>query len=322
VAPLASVIVPTLNGAHLLPECLDSLMRQSYANVEIIVADGASTDGTPSLLASAYPSARLLRLRRNAGFSGNVNAGFRAARGEVLCLLNNDAQAEPDWVAICVDTLSTRPAIGSVASKVLFSDRRTINSAGDLFCRDGAARQRGAGQPDGKAWNEPGPVFGAMGGAAAYRRAMLADTGLLDEAFFMYLEDVDLAFRAQLLGWTCHYQPLARVYHRGSATGGGALASFYNGRNLIRLLAKDLPTGLVARMLPDILRYQARRAAEALRAWRGSAARATLRGQLSGLVSLPRHLADRPPIQRRRRISDESIYALLSPSPSPTPGAV
>src|SRR6202165_1342226 len=162
-------------------------MRQSYPNVEIIVADGASTDGTPSLLASAYPTARLLRLRRNAGFSGNVNAGFRAARGEVLCLLNNDAQAEPDWVAVCVDTLSTRPAIGSVASKVLFSDRRTINTPGDLVCRDGAARQRGAGQADGPAWNEPGPVFGAMGGAAAYRRAMLAETGLLDEAFFMYL---------------------------------------------------------------------------------------------------------------------------------------
>jgi GT2 family glycosyltransferase len=319
VAPLASVIVPTLNGAHLLPDCLDSLMRQSYANLEIIVADGASTDRTHELLASVYPTARLLRLRRNAGFSGNVNAGFRAARGDVLCLLNNDAQAERDWVAVCVETLSTRPAIGSVASKVLFSDRRTINSAGDLFGRDGAARQRGTGQPDGKAWDEPGPIFGAMGGAAAYRRTMLADVGLLDEAFFMYLEDVDLAFRAQLLGWGCHYEPLARVYHQGSATGGGVLASFYNGRNLIRLLAKDLPTSLVTRMLPDILRYQARRAVQAMRAWRGSAARATLRGQLSGMVGLPRHLADRPPIQRRRRISDASLYAMLSPSPSPSP---
>jgi GT2 family glycosyltransferase len=319
VAPLASVIVPTLNGAHLLPACLDSLMRQSYANLEVIVADGASTDGTTSMLVSSYPSARLLRLRRNAGFSGNVNAGFRAARGDVLCLLNNDAQAEPDWVAVCVETLLTRPDVGSVASKVLFADRRTINSAGDSFGRDGAARQRGAGQPDGAAWDQPGPVFGAMGGAAAYRRAMLADTGLLDEAFFMYLEDVDLAFRAQLLGWNCQYQPLARVYHLGSATGGGALASFYNGRNLIRLLAKDLPTGLVGRMLPEILRYQARRAVDALGAWRGAAARATLRGQLSGLAGLPGHLAARPPIQRRRRISDEAVWALFSPSPSPSP---
>jgi GT2 family glycosyltransferase len=315
VAPLASVIVPTLNGAHLLEECLDSLMRQSYERLEVIVADGASTDATHALLASAYTSVRLLRLPRNAGFSGNVNAGLRAARGEVLCLLNNDAQAEPDWVAICVETLSARPLLGSVASKVLFSDRLTINSAGDLFCRDGAARQRGAGQPDGRAWNDPGPVFGATGGAAAYRRAMLADTGLLDEAFFMYLEDVDLAFRAQLLGWGCQYQPLARVYHRGGATGGGELESFYNGRNLIRLLAKDLPSRLVRRMLPDILRYQARRALGALGAWRGTAARATLRGQISGLAGLPGYLADRPPIQRRRRIADEALYALFSSIP-------
>jgi GT2 family glycosyltransferase len=152
-----------------------------------------------------------------------------------------------------------------------------------------------------------------MGGAAAYRREMLADVGLLDEAFFMYLEDVDLAFRAQLLGWACVYQPLARVRHQGSATGGGQLASFYNGRNLIRLLAKDLPSGLVARMLPGIVRYQSARARAALVAWRGSAARATLRGQLVGLAGMPRHLADRRPIQRRVRVSDETLYALLSP---------
>ena len=308
------MIVPTLNGAHLLSACLDSLVGQTYPNLEVIVADGASTDGTAALLTSKYPSVRLLRLRRNGGFSGNVNAGLRAARGEVLCLLNNDAQADVDWVSVCVETLRANPHIGSVASKVLFADRRTINSAGDLMGRDGAPRQRGAGEPDGSAWNTPGPVFGAMGGAAAYRRAMLADTGLLDEVFFMYLEDVDLAFRAQLRGWSCLYQPSARAYHIGSASGGGVLASFLNGRNLIRLLVKDLPAELWPRLLPGILRYQQRRARAALGAWRGSAARATLRGQLAGLASLPRHLADRPAIQQRTRVSAETLYALLTPA--------
>jgi GT2 family glycosyltransferase len=316
VAPLASVIVPTLNGAHLLPVCLASLRAQSYGNLEVIVADGASSDGTETLLATTYPEVRLLRLRRNAGFSGNVNAGIRAARGEVLCLLNNDARADPGWVQACVEALLTAPAeVGSVASKVLFADGRTINSAGDLFCRDGVARQRGNGQLEGAEWERATMVFGAMGGAAAYRRTMLADVGLLDERFFMYLEDVDLAFRAQLRGWSCLYQPLARAYHQGSASGGGKLASFYNGRNSIRLLAKDLPAGLIPRMLPAILRFQGGRAREALSAWRGTAGRATLLGQLAGLATLPRHLADRPAVQRRRRIADGALYALFSPEP-------
>jgi N-acetylglucosaminyl-diphospho-decaprenol L-rhamnosyltransferase len=91
VAPLVSVIVPSLNGAHLLPDCLDSLTRQSYPNLEVIVADGASSDPTADLLAREYANVRLLRLQRNRGFAGNVNAGLRAAHGEIVCLLNNDA---------------------------------------------------------------------------------------------------------------------------------------------------------------------------------------------------------------------------------------
>jgi GT2 family glycosyltransferase len=228
-------------------------------------------------------------------------------------LLNNDAQADPDWVAACVETLQLHAEVGSVASKVLYADGRTINSAGDQFCRNGAARQRGNGQPDSAEWDAPAAVFGASGGAAAYRRTMLEDVGLLDEYFFMYLEDVDLAFRAQLRGWSSRYEPAARVRHVGGASGGGKLESFYNGRNLIRLLAKDLPSSLLPRMLPAIVRYQAQRARAAAAAWRGAAARATLRGQTVGLAELPRHLADRAPVQRGKRVSDEAIYALLSP---------
>jgi GT2 family glycosyltransferase len=312
VEPLATVIVPTWNGAHLLPECLDSLQRQSYARLEVIVADGASTDATPDLMVERYPAVRLLRLRRNRGFTGNVNAGIRAARGEIVLLLNNDAQAEPEWVANAVRTLCEQPKLGSVASRVLYRDGR-INSAGDLLGRDGTPRQRGNGQPDSAAWNEPVDVFGAMGGAAAYRQVMLADVGLLDEALFMYLEDVDLAFRAQLRGWGCRYEPRAVVYHRGGASGGGTLESFWNGRNLIRVLVKNVPYGLLPKVLPAAVGQQILRARVALAAWRGAEARATLRGQLVGLLELPRHLADRSAVQRTRRVSDDHVWSLLAP---------
>lgn len=314
-APAASVVIPTWNGRHLLAACLDALARQTYTPLEVVVADGGSRDSTVGWLAEAYPWVRVVAMARNRGFAGNTNAGLRAARGEVLLTLNNDAQAEPGWAAACVAALARSPTAGSVASKMLFAADGRINSAGDGLRRDGSAFQRGAGELDDGRWDAPGEVFGASGGAAAFRRAMLADVGLFDEAYFAYLEDVDLAFRAHLRGWTCVYEPTARVVHLGSATGGGPLASYYNGRNAIRLLAKNLPAGLLPALLPGILRYQARRCREAAVAWRGAAARATLRGQLAGLATLPAHLAARQPIQRGRRVSDAHVRALLDPAP-------
>jgi GT2 family glycosyltransferase len=309
---LASVVVPSWNGAHLLPDCLASLERQTYPRLEVIVADGASTDGTASWLAASHPTVRLVPLARNRGFAGNVNAGLRAARGDVLLLLNNDAEADAHWVEHCVGAFERQPRVGSIASRVLYQGGTTINSAGDLLGLDGLPRQRGNGQPDGARWDAPTSVFGAMGGAAAYRRAMLADVGLLDESYFMYLEDVDLAFRAQLRGWTCAYEPSARVEHRGGASGGGPLESFYNARNLIRLLAKCVPDGLVLRLLPVALRAQLNRSVSAARAWRGAAARATLRGQLAGLALMGDHLAARRAVQRQRVLSDAEVLRLLA----------
>jgi GT2 family glycosyltransferase len=280
----------------------------------VIVADGASTDGTDRWLAATHPRMRLVLVGRNRGFAGNVNAGLRAARGEVLLLLNNDAEADVDWVERCVTAFERQPGAGSIASRVLYHGRATINSAGDVLGLDGLPRQRGNGEQDGARWDVPTGIFGAMGGAAAYRRAMLADVGLLDESYFMYLEDVDLAFRAQLRGWTCVYEPTARVEHRGGASGGGTLESFYNGRNLIRLLVKCVPDGLVPRLLPAALRAQLNRSVKAARAWRGAAARATLRGQLAGLALMGDHLAARRTVQRQRILSDAAVLRLLATS--------
>ena len=141
---------------------------------------------------------------------------------------------------------------------------------------------------------------------------MLDDIGLFDEELFMYLEDVDLNWRAQLAGYRAVFAPQAIVYHHLSATGGGTIASYYTGRNTILVLAKDLPGFIFRRYWRAIVVAQLRIALDALRAWRGEAAQARLKGQLAGLWSLPRWLAKRNLVQSKKQVSDSYLEGLLT----------
>lgn len=312
--PFASVIIPNYNGKPLLATCLEALRRQTYPadGFEVIVVDDASTDGSVAYLQETFPEVRVVALHENAGFVGASNAGAAAARGDVLVMLNNDTEAEPGWLAALLAALAEHPEAGSAGSKMLLFDRRdTLHTAGDVMGVDGIPRNRGVwqkdqGQYDGEPW-----IFGPCGGAAAYRREAWQQAGGFDPALFMYMEDVDLAWRLQLLGWKAVYAPEARVYHQLSATGGGALASFYTGRNTIWVIARNWPAALLRRYWFAIVAAQARIALDALRAWRGEAARARLRGQLSGLWGLPDVRKQRRAVQATRAVSDNYLESLL-----------
>lgn len=198
------------------------------------------------------------------------------------------------------------------ASKMLLYDRPTIiNSAGDAFGRDGLPGNRGVWEEDQGQYDHEEWVFGGCGGAVAYRRELWEALDGFDEDFFMYCEDVDLNWRAQLAGYCCIYTPQAVVYHRLSATGGGVTASFYTGRNTLWVLAKDLPASLWRKYGPRILGAQLEITQEALRAWRGEAARARLRGQLVGLVTWPRWWGKRRVVQRSRVVSEAYLESIL-----------
>ncbi len=312
--PFVSIIIPNWNGEKLLPLCLDSLRRQTYPHLEVIVADNGSTDGSLALLAGDYPEVRVVALSENRGYAGGVNAGFRDAAGEVLVAFNNDAEADPHWIEELVAALERHPQAGMATSRVRLFDRRDhLHTAGDFYGPDGIPGNRGVWQPDGPAYDEETWVFGAAGVASAYHRSMLDEIGLLDESFGSYLEDVDLSWRAQLAGYRCIYAPRAIVYHMVSATGGGAIASFFVGRNTILVIVKDYPDSLLRRYWPAVLRAQFRISMEALRAWRGEAARARLRGQLAALLHLPRVLRERRAVQRTRRVTDEYLLSVLTP---------
>jgi GT2 family glycosyltransferase len=308
----ASVIIPNWNGAHHLPACLDSLREQTYANFETILVDNGSTDNSLELLARDYPEVRVLALPSNRGYAGGCKAGFEAASGEILVVLNNDTAVTPTWLEALLAALDRHPEAGMATPKVLLWDDHTrLHTTGDYVRANGIPDSRGVWQQDEGQYDQEPYVFGASGVAPAYRRAMLDEIGLFDADYQSYCEDVDLSWRAQLAGYRCVYAPDSVLYHKVSATGKGVLRSFYVARNTIWMLAQDLPRALWRRHWKEIVAAQGQRFVSALRAWRGPEARATMRGQLAGVLGLPKALRKRSAIQAQRRADDQYLESLL-----------
>ncbi len=307
-----SVIIPNWNGAKHLPACLNALQRQTYPRIETILVDNASSDESISLTQNNYPWVKIIQLPQNMGLTVAINRGIAQAGGDIIVALNNDTEVEPNWANALAAAFEAHPDAGMVASKMRLFDRRNIiHSAGDAFGADGIPINRGVWQEDAGQFDNDDYIFGGCGGAAAYKKTMLNDIGLFDEDLFMYCEDVDLNWRAQLAGYKCVFAPNAVVYHHLSATGGGEIASYYTGRNTLFVLAKSLPGVVWRKHFFKIIAAQLKIAWQALRAWRGQAARARLRGQLAGLWQLPGWLRKRKQIQASKRVSDEYLESLL-----------
>jgi GT2 family glycosyltransferase len=308
-----AVVVPTLNGFRFLATCLNSLQRQTRPPNEIVVVDDGSADDTVSFLAATYPDIRVVAHAVTVGVAGAFNSGIRSTISPLVVLLNNDTETEPTWLAELCAPLDADATLGSTASKLLLFDRRHIlHSAGDYFGRDGMPGNRGVWEVDRGQFDTCSPIFGPCAAAAAYRRSLLEDVGLFDESLESYCEDVDLSFRAALLDYPSQFVPTARVFHHLSATGGGKTASYFVGRNAVWVLAQNLPSPLLARYWPLIIRRQTEIAREAMLHWREPSARARLKGQIDGLRGLSGRLGRRREILGRRRISIRALDARLT----------
>jgi len=309
-----SVLIPTWNGRNLLRSCLDSLAQQTFKDFEVVVAENGSTDGTVDMLAQEFAWVRVVALERNLGFVRGVQAAYDAARGALIVLLNNDTEAAPTWLAELVAAAIDHPEAASFACKILLhQDRARLHSAGDYYGLDGVPGNRGVWESDGPAFSERGWVFGAQGAACAYRRSLIEDIGLFDLDLVSYCEDVDLSWRANLRGYRCLYVPEARVFHHVSATGGGALASYYCGRNFIAVAVKDIPGTFWRRYWKRIVWQQLMITLEALRSFRGEAARARLRGQIAGLALIPAMLRKRRVVQGHVTADLAEVEKLMGP---------
>jgi GT2 family glycosyltransferase len=296
-----SVIIVNWNGLVLLQQCLEALSEQTFSDFETIVVDNGSNDGSVEWLRVHYPAVRLICNDENAGFAAGNNQAILASEAEFIVTLNNDTRVEPGWLAALVAAVEGDQTVGMGACKMLFADRpEIINSTGINLDRVGIAWDRSGGEYDDASETQPFEVFGPSAGAALYRREMLDQIGLFDEGFFMYLEDVDLAWRARLAGWRCLCAPSSRVYHVHSASAGEGSA-FKNrllGRNKVWTIAKNYPLGKLALFLPLILLYDAAAALFALVARRDVFA---VRGRWEALKGMCGVWRNRRQIQALRR---------------------
>jgi hypothetical protein len=297
--PLVSVIIVNWNGHDHLVMCLPALFAQDFHDFEVIVVDNGSTDDSVAWITAHFPRVRIIQNRTNQGFAPANNQGIRAARGALIALLNNDTVVAPHWLAVLVQAMADDTRIGMVAAQmVLAAQPDIIDSAGIAIDRAGIAWGVNGGQPAVPGIDQLAPVFGPSGGAALYRRTMLDEIGLLDEDFFAYLEDVDLAWRAQWAGWQAVYAPGAIVQHHHSATSQRIphFKSRLLGRNKLWLLAKNYPLPHLLWYLPCILLYELFSLGQA---WREGRLTSALAGRWAGLQGLPKMLAKRRTVVKR-----------------------
>ncbi len=298
-----TVVIPNLNGAGWLRGAIDSVWAQSYPDFDLVVVDNGSTDESLAIARSyvGRPGYTLLCNERNTGFSHAANQGIAQAKGAYVALFNNDAFAEPNWLAELVRTAESDPKIFAVSSLMLrYYEPELTDDAGDYITLVGFVCKRGEGLRASR-YQKPCRVFSACGGAALYRRSILEEIGTFDELFFAYFEDVDLSWRANNRGYKNVYCPTARCRHICGATTGAVrynpFKSVQSGRNSILLPYKNQPLLMLAlNFVPMALGYLLKTAVFRLRGFGGdfSKGMAEARAVLPRVQKLPFRWRDVP----------------------------
>jgi len=219
-----SVTIVTYNSGQFIKRCLESVLAQKYPYKEIIVIDNASSDGTIDLLEQFEDRCRIIYNSENIGFAAAQNQAIEMAKGHWILTLNPDVLLWPNFISSLVDAAQLDDRVGSVCGKLLtikstyeFPEQPLVDSTGIYFTPMLRHLDRGSQEVDNGHYRVSEYVFGATAAAALYRRDMIRDISVngefFDPDFFVYREDADVAWRAQLLGWRCLYTPNALGYH-------------------------------------------------------------------------------------------------------------
>ncbi len=250
--PLVSVVTLNWNTTAVTCEFLESSRLLTWPNYEILVCDMHSDqDPTAAIEAGNYPFVKLLRSDQNLGFSGGNNWGIRQARGEYIFIVNNDTELNPSIITDLLKPFATDDSIGVVCPKILyFFQPGVIQYAGfnPISKLTGRTTAIGSHEPDHGQYNEGRYTAGAHGCAMMVSRAVIDQTGMFPENFFLYYEEWDWSSRILNAGYKIWYEPSAFILHKESASVGkqSPLKVYYQTRNRILYMRRNSGRGELA----------------------------------------------------------------------------
>lgn len=308
----------TWNNSNDSIECLESLQQQDYKNLTLLSIDNDSTDDSADHLRAyikKYPKAdiRFIETGHNDGTAGGFNAGIQWAIDndyDFIGTLNADAIADKNWAKSLMHEFDTHKSAGMATGLLLRRDGKTIDTSGDFYTTWGLPGPRNRDQKRNTTPTQPGDVFGSTGGGFIARTDMFKKIGLFDEAFFMYYEDVDIAFRAQLQGYTIRYSPTAIAYHKLGASSKTVpgLAVYNTFKNLPMLFAKNVPLSLWPVIYPRFVLLYTLILGNAIAKGRGKYA---LKGMFKSWLYAPHAFRQRRKIQKNRTVTTDYINSII-----------
>ncbi|HRB30944.1 MAG TPA: glycosyltransferase family 2 protein [Ferruginibacter sp.] len=249
--PTVAIVILNWNGKAYLEKFLPIVLKSSYENKTVIVADNASTDDSVLFLRNHYPGVRLIENAANEGFASGYNKALQQVNSEYCILLNSDVEVTEQWIEPVIAIMEANKKIAACQPKILSFQQKKyfeyagaaggwIDSMGYPFSR---GRVFDCCETDNGQYNNASPCFWATGTAMFVRTEVFKQLAGFDESFFAHQEEIDLCWRMQLAGYAVFVQPASVVYHIGGGTlpSGNSRKVYLNYRNNLVMLYKNLP---------------------------------------------------------------------------------